>query len=84
MGLAHAGTPREDRDTVKTIALALIRAYQLVLSPFLPPACRFFPTCSHYGMQAIEMHGVLRGGVLTLKRLLRCQPFSKGGFDPVP
>ena len=69
---------------MKTLAIAAIRAYQVLISPLLPPACRFFPTCSHYGIQAIEMRGVLRGSLLTAWRLLRCQPFSKGGYDPVP
>ena len=62
----------------------LIRAYQLTISPMLGPCCRFHPTCSHYGMEAIEKHGALRGSWLTLKRISRCHPFHEGGFDPVP
>ena len=62
----------------------LIRAYQLVLSPLLGPRCRFYPSCSHYAIQAIDAHGALRGTWLTLKRISRCHPFNAGGFDPVP
>ncbi len=64
--------------------LWLIRAYQLILSPLLPSSCRFYPTCSHYGYEAIEKHGVIKGGWLTVKRVARCNPFCKGGYDPVP
>lgn len=69
---------------MKSVALALIRAYKLLLSPLLPPACRFEPSCSEYASEAIGRHGVIHGIRLTLWRLLRCQPFSAGGFDPVP
>ena len=61
-----------------------IRLYKRLLSPLLPPACRFHPTCSVYALQALEKHGALRGLRLTLWRLLRCQPFHPGGLDPVP
>ena len=61
-----------------------LRLYKRLLSPMLPHACRFVPTCSEYAMEAIELHGVLRGGLLAMKRLLRCHPFAKAGFDPVP
>ena len=64
--------------------IAVITLYRTVLSPFLPPACRFLPSCSEYGATAVERHGVTRGLLMTLHRLLRCQPFSRGGFDPVP
>ncbi len=64
--------------------IALITLYRRVISPFLPPACRFLPSCSEYGATAVERHGVARGLLMTLHRLLRCQPFSRGGFDPVP
>jgi putative membrane protein insertion efficiency factor len=61
-----------------------IRFYRRFLSPLLPPACRFHPSCSVYALQALQRHGALRGTRLTLWRLLRCQPFHPGGFDPVP
>ena len=65
-------------------AVALLRLYKRGISPLLPKSCRFHPTCSEYAMEAIERHGVLRGGWLTVKRLVRCQPFCAGGVDPVP
>ena len=65
-------------------ALALIRAYKRHISPALPPACRFVPTCSEYAYEAIERFGVLKGGALALWRIMRCNPFCKGGYDPVP
>jgi uncharacterized protein len=61
-----------------------IRFYKRFLSPLLPPACRFHPTCSVYALEALQKHGALRGVRLTLWRLLRCQPFHPGGIDPVP
>ncbi|MFQ5879899.1 MAG: membrane protein insertion efficiency factor YidD [Dehalococcoidia bacterium] len=69
---------------MKRLALAAIRFYQRRISPGSPPACRYQPTCSHYGYEAIDRHGILRGGLLTAWRLLRCNPFSRGGYDPVP
>lgn len=67
------------------ILLSLIRLYQVVLSPLVPvDTCRFYPTCSHYGYQAIYKHGALKGGWLAVKRVLRCNPFNPGGIDPVP
>jgi putative membrane protein insertion efficiency factor len=60
------------------------RAYKRFISPFLPPACRFHPTCSEYAAQAVEIHGVLKGSALATGRVLRCNPWSDGGFDPVP
>jgi hypothetical protein len=62
----------------------MIRVYQLTLSPLLGPACRFYPSCSEYAIQAITRHGPLRGMWYALRRLLRCHPFHQGGFDPVP
>jgi putative membrane protein insertion efficiency factor len=69
---------------VKAVALALIRLYQLTLSPLLGNRCRFHPTCSVYTGEAIAKYGVLRGTYLGTRRLLRCHPFHAGGIDPVP
>jgi putative membrane protein insertion efficiency factor len=68
---------------MKTAALTMIRLYQLLISPLLGPACRYTPTCSHYAAEAIELHGA-RGLLMAVWRLLRCHPFARGGFDPVP
>jgi putative membrane protein insertion efficiency factor len=62
----------------------LLRVYQVVLSPWLGPACRFEPSCSHYAIEAIERHGVARGSWLTVKRIARCHPLGESGYDPVP
>jgi len=70
--------------TAARTALAALAVYQRVLSPLLPPACRFAPTCSEYARQAVDDHGFIRGGWLTLARLARCHPFHPGGFDPPP
>ena len=67
----------------RVIACKILRAYQLFLSPLLPSACRFHPTCSEYMKDAIEKHGVLKGVGMGLRRLSRCHPFHQGGFDPV-
>ena len=64
--------------------IVLVRFYQLFISPVLPPACRFYPTCSAYALEAIMTHGVLRGGWLALRRLARCHPWGGSGYDPVP
>lgn len=70
---------------MKQILLTLIRFYRKCISPYTPPACRFTPTCSQYGLEAIEKYGALKGGWLTVKRLCRCHPFYKGDwYDPVP
>lgn len=69
---------------VYRLFLLPIRVYQWVISPFLPPACRFYPTCSHYAEEALKRHGALRGGTLTLRRLLSCRPGGRSGYDPVP
>lgn len=61
-----------------------IRGYQRLISPLTPPMCRFTPTCSHYAVEALQVHGVVRGSMLATLRLLRCHPFHPGGFDPVP
>lgn len=62
----------------------LVRGYQLVISPFVPPSCRFHPTCSHYAIEALQKHGALSGGWLALRRIVRCHPWHPGGHDPVP
>jgi uncharacterized protein len=67
----------------RAIAIGLIRIYKLIVSPLLPSACRFHPTCSDYMKEAIEKHGVVKGVGLGLRRLSRCHPFHEGGFDPV-
>jgi len=64
--------------------LALVQFYKIFFSPFLGGACKFYPSCSNYAQEAIELHGARRGAWLALKRLGRCRPFTKGGFDPVP
>ncbi|CUA78917.1 MULTISPECIES: membrane protein insertion efficiency factor YidD [Anoxybacillus] len=69
---------------MKHIFILLIRFYQRFISPLKPPTCRFYPTCSHYGLEAIRRFGALKGGYLTIKRILKCHPFHPGGFDPVP
>ena len=69
---------------MKYIALALIRFYQRFISPLLPPSCRYEPSCSKYGYEAISRYGILQGGWLAVKRIARCQPFFPGGHDPVP
>ncbi len=66
------------------LLLALIRLWQWTFSRVLPPTCRFYPSCSQYGYEAISRYGVLRGGWLTVKRIARCHPFNPGGYDPVP
>ena len=63
---------------------AMIRAYQVVVSPWLGPRCRFHPSCSQYALDALDAHGTLRGTWLAIKRLARCHPFTPGGYDPVP
>lgn len=64
--------------------IAALRVYRGFVSPLLPSACKFYPSCSHYGMEAIERWGARRGAWLALRRVLRCRPFSPGGYDPVP
>lgn len=67
-----------------TIPVVLIKLYKLVISPVLPNACRFYPTCSQYAIEALTKHGLFKGGFLSVKRILRCHPLCDGGYDPVP
>jgi len=65
------------------VTLQLLRGYKAIVSPLFPPACRYVPSCSEYAMEVVELFGVVRGGLLSLGRLLRCHPLVKGGYDPV-
>ncbi len=69
---------------MRFLVLKIIRVYQKYLSPLLGPSCRFHPTCSEYAFQAIETYGVLRGGILAVKRVLKCNPWGGSGADPLP
>ena len=69
---------------ISRVLIALVRGYQKVISPLLGHNCRFTPTCSQYALEAIEKYGALKGGWLAFRRILRCNPFHKGGYDPVP
>jgi len=77
--------PRTIGNLPRLVILLLIKAYQKTLSKALPPnTCRFYPTCSHYTYQAVYKYGALKGGWMGVKRIVRCNPFNQGGFDPVP
>ncbi len=69
---------------LKKIMVGIIRFYQIIISPLKPPTCRFYPTCSHYGLEAVKRFGAIKGGWLATKRILKCHPFHPGGVDPVP
>jgi uncharacterized protein len=69
---------------MKRICIGLIKGYRRFISPLFPPSCRFYPTCSQYAIEAIEGHGAIHGSWLALQRILRCNPFHPGGYDPVP
>ena len=72
------------RSIPKRIMLGMIRFYSRFISPMFPPCCRFTPTCSAYALEAIQKYGALKGGYLAVRRILRCNPFHPGGYDPVP
>lgn len=68
---------------MKSLALSLLRGYKRLISPLMPAACRYVPTCSEYALEAVERFGMVRGGLMSLWRVLRCNPFVRGGVDPV-
>lgn len=69
---------------MRHVLVLLVRAYQASIGPMLPSACRYFPSCSAYAIEALEKHGAIRGAWLAAKRIARCHPFTPGGYDPVP
>ena len=69
---------------MKRVLIAIVRGYKKYISPLLPPSCRFTPTRSEYAMEALQKHGAFKGSLLAIWRILRCNPFCKGGYDPVP
>jgi putative membrane protein insertion efficiency factor len=69
---------------MKLVVLAALRLYRRLLSPLLPPACRYVPSCSEYALEAVERHGAWRGAALAVARVLKCHPLARGGYDPVP
>jgi len=69
---------------MKRVLIALVLFYRSKISPMSAPKCRYIPTCSAYALEALEKHGALKGSLLALRRILRCHPFHKGGYDPVP
>lgn len=69
---------------MKRLFIGMIRFYQRHISPLKKPCCKYYPTCSQYGIEAIETHGAFKGVLLAVWRILRCNPFSRGGYDPVP
>ena len=79
-----AGRYQIYHELLKKVLLALVKFYRAAFSPYRPPCCRYYPTCSQYALEAIEKYGALKGGWLAFRRILRCNPFHKGGYDPVP
>jgi putative membrane protein insertion efficiency factor len=69
---------------MKKVFIALVKFYRAAISPGRPPCCRYYPTCSQYALEALEKYGALKGGWMAFRRILRCNPFHKGGYDPVP
>jgi putative membrane protein insertion efficiency factor len=74
----------EEANAMKALFIFVIRFYQVCVSPLRLPCCRFYPTCSAYALEAVQKYGALKGGYLAVKRILKCHPFHKGGYDPVP
>ena len=72
------------RQVISTVLILLIKGYKLFISTVLPPSCRYHPTCSTYAIQALQKHGIVKGGYLSAKRIIRCHPYAEGGYDPVP
>ena len=72
------------REALSALIIAIIRSYQLIISPLIGPKCRYTPTCSQYGVQALQKHGLVKGIWLTIKRVGRCHPWGGHGYDPVP
>jgi len=68
---------------MRNIFVLLIKGYKKVISPLLPPSCRFYPTCSEYSIQALEKYGIVKGGAKSIWRIIRCNPFNNGGYDPI-
>lgn len=69
---------------MKNVLLSIVKAYQKLVSPLFPPSCRYYPSCSHYTVEALEKHGALKGSVMGASRIVRCNPFVRGGVDKVP
>jgi len=69
---------------MRSLLILLVRGYQVAIGPLLPAACRYYPSCSAYMIEALERHGAVRGGLMGIRRILRCHPFHVGGYDPVP
>ncbi|MEG1657945.1 MAG: membrane protein insertion efficiency factor YidD [Oscillibacter sp.] len=69
---------------MKKVLIALVKFYRAAISPYCSPCCRYLPTCSQYALEALEKYGAVKGGYLAFRRVLRCNPFHKGGYDPVP
>lgn len=82
--LVYRGMSEQHRGTVARVFLALIRGYQRYISPLLPDSCIYSPTCSQYALEAIQKYGAAKGSWLAFRRILRCNPFHRGGYDPVP
>ena len=84
VGIDNRLIPKPDKYFMARFLSFLIRIYQFVFSPLFPPCCRFYPTCSHYAIEAFETYGASRGSFLTLRRIAKCHPFHPGGVDLVP